>query len=133
MNRLNIEKAIHIELESIFSSQDIPYGKGYFIGSGDEPVFIVYLPYADDVTGRAEDKVAQITYRLKIDIIARNGASYTDAEFKIRTLFEDNGFTYRNGEGSVDEDEPYNYHRTLYYNKNFYFNELEKTNDKESK
>ena len=101
--------------------------------AGEEPVFIVYLPYADDVTGRAEDKIAQVTYRLKVDIIARNGASYTDAEFKIRTLLEDRGFTYRNGEGSVDEDEPYNYHRTLYYNKNFYFNELENKNEKEIK
>lgn len=125
MTRLNIEKQIHKELHSIFSSIDIPSGKGYYIGSGEEPVFVVYLPYADDVTGRAEDKIAQVTYRLKVDIIARQGASYTDAEFEIRQLLEDNGFSYRNGEGGVDDDEPYNYHRTLYYNKNYYFNELE--------
>lgn len=122
--KLNIEREIHSQLSKMFDELDVPAGKGYYVGTGDEPVFIVYLPYADDVTGRAEDLTAQITYRIKIHIIARNGASYTDTEFKVRELMEKNGFVYRNGEAEVEDTEPYNYHRILYYNKNYYFNDF---------
>lgn len=119
---MSTEVDIHKELHKVFSSLDVPFGKGYYIGTGEEPVFIVYLPYADDVTGRAENKTAQSTYRLKIDIIARNGASFTEVENKVRTILEANDFDYRNGEEDVELEAPYNYHRTLYYNKNYYFN-----------
>lgn len=120
---MGTEVKIHEELHSIFSSMtDVPSGKGYYIGTGEEPVFIVYLPYQDDVTGRAEDDISQITYRLKVDIIARNGASFTDVEERVRKLLKDNKFDYRNGEQDVETEPPYNFHRTLYYNKNYYFN-----------
>lgn len=116
------ETKIHEELNTIFESLSVPSGKGYYIGTGDEPVFVVYLPYSDDVTGMAENKIAQVTYRLKIDIIARNGASFTKVEEEIRKALEDANFTYRNGEADVETKEPYNYHRVLYYNKNYFFN-----------
>lgn len=119
-----VEQNIYKELNSIFSKLSVPAGQGYYIGNGDEPVFVVYLPYEDDVTGRAEDKIAQITYRLKVDIIARNGASFTKVEDEIQKLLEDNGYIYRNGEAEAETKEPYNFHRVLYYNKLFYHNEL---------
>lgn len=115
------EQNIHKELHVIFNNLSVPAGKGYYIGTGDEPVFIVYLPYDDEVTGRAEDDIAKITHRLKVDIIARNGASFTDTEDEVRAALKDNGYTYRNGESEVETREPYNYRRTLYYNKNHYF------------
>lgn len=116
------ETKIHTHLNDIFSQLSVPVGKGYYIGDGNEPVYIVYLPYSDDVTGRAEDKIAQVTYRVKVDIIARNGASFTKVENEVRELLEKNNFDYRNGESDVETEEPYNYHRTLYYNKNYFFN-----------
>lgn len=116
---------IHKELHQIFKQLDFPVGKGYFIGTGEEPVYAVYLPYQDDVSGRAENKIAQVTYRIKIDIIARNGASFTTAEEKIRKLLEDNMFDYRNGEEFAELEQPYDYHRVLYYNKNYYFNSFD--------
>lgn len=120
-----METLIHKELNSIFKKLSVPSGKGFYIGTGEEPVFIVYLPYSDDVTGRAEDEIAQITYRLKVDIVARNGASFTKVESEIRKLLKENNFTYRNGEADVETEEPYNYHRTLYYNKNYLFNKFQ--------
>lgn len=120
---------IHKELHNIFKSLPFPTGKGYYIGNGEENVYAVYSPYQDDVTGRAEDKIAQVTYRLKIDIIARNGASFTDAEHQIRKLLEDNKFDYRNGEEYPETEQPYDYHRVLYYNKNYYFNSFSKENN----
>lgn len=120
----NIKQNIHKELLSIFKQIDAPSGKGYYIGTGDEPVFIVYLPYENDVSGRAEDKIAQVTHRLKVDIIARNGASFTDIEEQVMDTLEQNGFEYKNGENEVDTKEPYNYHSVLYFNKKYYKNEL---------
>lgn len=119
---MSVEVLIHKELNTLFKSLSVPVGKGFYIGDGEEPVFIVYLPYSDDVTGRAEDAIAQITYRLKVDIIARNGASFTKVETEVRELLEKNNFIYRNGEENVETEEPYNYHRTLYYNKHYFFN-----------
>ncbi|QOC57584.1 hypothetical protein [Enterococcus phage TJE4] len=119
------EFSIHKELHEMFSKLDFPAGKGYFIGTGEEPVYAVYLPYQDDVSGRAENKIAQVTYRLKIDIIARNGASFTEAERKIRELLEANKFDYRNGEEYAETEQPYDYHRVLYYNKNYFFNSFD--------
>lgn len=123
---MSAEILIHKELNKLFKSLSVPSGKGFYIGTGEEPVFIVYLPYSDDVTGRAEDQIAQITYRLKVDIIARNGASFTKVESEVRELLEKNNFVYRNGEEDVETEEPYNYHRTLYYNKNYFFNGFHK-------
>ena len=117
-------KNIHKELHNIFSQLEVPFGKGYFIGTGNEPVFVVYLPYSEDVTGRAENKIAQVTNRLKVDIIARNGNSFTETEEKVRKLLSDNGYDFRNAESEVEQKEPYNYIRTLYYNKNYYFEDL---------
>lgn len=120
------ETEIHEELHSIFSSMtDVPSGKGYYIGTGEEPVFVVYLPYQDDVSGRAENKIAQITYRIKVDIIARNGANFTSVESRIRKLMEEHDFDYRNGENEPETEAPYNFHRVLYYNKNYYFNSFD--------
>lgn len=116
------EFSIHKELHNIFKDLPFPTGKGYYIGDGDEPVYAVYLPYQDDVSGRAENKIAQVTYRLKIDIIARNGSSFTSAENTIRKVLEENNFDYRNGEEYAETQQPYDYHRVLYYNKNYYFN-----------
>lgn len=116
---------IHKELHQVFSQLSYPVGKGYYIGEGTEPVFGVYLPFQDDVSGRAENSVAQVTYRIKIDIIARNGASFTNAETETRELLEANGFDYRNGEEFCETEQPYDYHRVLYYNKNYYFNSFD--------
>lgn len=116
------ETLIHKELNNIFEGLSVPSGKGYYIGDGEEPVYVVYLPYSDDVTGVADNKIAQVTYRLKVDIIARNGASFTKTEEEIRKALEEAGFLYRNGESDIETQEPYNYHRVLYYNKNYFFN-----------
>lgn len=124
----NYDIEIHKELAKIFDELGIPNGKGYFIGTGDEPVFIVYLPYSDEATGRAEDQISQITRRLKVDIISRNGANFLDTEIKVREILEKYGYDYRNGDEEVDFEEPYNYHRTLYYNKNYFVNSFEENN-----
>lgn len=120
-----IETDIHEELNEIFESLEVPSGKGFYVGTGNEPVFIVYLPYSDDITGVAENKIAQITYNIKIDIIARNGSSFTKTENEVRTILEKNNFDFKNGESEVELESPYNYHRTLYYSKKYFFNSFE--------
>lgn len=118
-------KDIYSQLKKDFDEIGYPNGMGYYIGDGTEDIFIVYLPYDDDVTGRAEDEITQLTNRLKIDIIARGGASFSEAEKKIKKTFKEKGYIYKNGEMDVDTQEPYNYHRILYYDINYYFDDLE--------
>lgn len=116
---------IYSELNTVFEEIDIPHGMGLFIGSGEEPVFIVYLVYGDDPTAKADNKIAQITYRLKVDIIARMGTSFTEAERKVKIFLGKAGYIYKNGEGFADMKEPYDYHRVLYFDRNLYFEELD--------
>lgn|SRR5699024_22741 len=116
---------IYSELNTIFSEIEIPYGMGFYMGDGMEPVFIVYLVYSDDTTGRAEDKIVQVTHRLKVDIIARSGASFTEAERRVKIFLGNNGYSYKNGEGFADTKEPYDYHRVLYFDRHLRFDDLD--------
>lgn len=121
------EKDIYAHLHYIFENElsEFPSGMGYFLGDGNEDIFIVYLPYDDDVSSIADDEVKEITYRLKIDIIARNGKSFSQAEKRVKEVFKSHGFMYQNGEMSVDTKEPYDYHRILNYNIHQYFDDIE--------
>lgn len=116
---------IYSELNGVFEEIDIPYGMGFYLGDGLEPVFIVYLVYGDDTTGRAEDKIAQVTHRVKVDIIARAGASFTEAERKVKIFLGNAGYSYKNGEGQADTKEPYDYHRVLYFDRHLRFGDLD--------
>lgn len=117
---MNIHEELNIIFGKIQDENNIPNGKGYFIGTGEEPIFVVYLPYEDNPTARAENKIAEVTYRLKVDIIAREGNSYTTAEKTIKKILKDFNYDYQNGDSFVEEDEPYDYHRVLYFNKKVY-------------
>ena len=116
---------IYSELNTIFSQIDVPYGMGFYIGDGEEPVFIVYLVYGDDIAGRADNKIVSVTNRIKVDIIARSGASFTDTERKVKIFLGQAGYIYKNGEGFADTKEPYDYHRVLYFDRNLYFDDLD--------
>lgn len=116
---------IYTELNDIFELVDVPYGMGFFMGDGKEPVFIVYLVYGDDISARAENKIAQVTYRVKVDIIARAGASFTETERKVKIFLGNAGYSYKNGEGESDTKEPYDYHRVLYFDRHLYFDDLD--------
>lgn len=121
-------KDVYASLNNIFQTEieDIPAGMGYFIGDGNEDIFVVYLPYDDVVTGIADNEIKHLTYRLKIDIIARNGKSFSSAENIIKkALKKHENFMYKNGEMSVDTKEPYDYHRVLYYDVHQYFDDIE--------
>ena len=121
-------KDVYTSLNNIFQNEieDIPSGMGYFMGDGTEDIFVVYLPYDDVVTGIADNRIRHLTYRLKIDIIARNGKSFSSAENIIKkALKKHENFMYKNGEMSVDTKEPYDYHRVLYYDVHQYFDDIE--------
>lgn len=120
-----MEIDIYKELNDIFERIDVPFGMGFFIGSGSEPVFITYLVYGDSPTAKAEDKIAQVTYNLKVDIIARAGVSFTDTEKKVKIFLRDAGYSYKNGEGNPETQEPYDFHRVLYFDRHLYFDELD--------
>lgn len=112
------------ELKETFEELKIPAGLGYYIGTGDEPIFIVYLPYNEDPTAVAENQVAEMTHLLKIDIIARNGNSFIETEEIIRNKLKSMGYIFSNAELSVDTSEPYNYHRVLHYSIKEHFEDI---------
>lgn len=121
-----MSKDIYEELNLAFEEIGYPNGMGYYMGTGEEPVFIVYLVYDDEVTGRSDDSISVVTHRLKVDIIARKGLSFTDAEKTVRKVLKQKGYIYKNGEVDVDTKEPYNYHRVLYYDIIYHFDDLDK-------
>ena len=112
------------ELKNAFEDLEIPAGLGYYIGSGDEPIFVVYLPYNEDPSAIADNQIAEMTHLLKIDIIARNGNSFTPTEKAIREKMKSLGYMFSNAELSVDTKEPYNYHRVLYYSIKEHFQDI---------
>lgn len=114
---------IHKELVELFDKLSIPYGKGIYIKQDNEPVYCTYLPYEDNTDLYIDDELISIKESIKVTIVSDVSHNYTSAESEIRTLFDEYGYNYENGDVDITEDEPYLYLRTLYFNKIFYFKE----------
>lgn len=116
------EKA-HAELNKVASELSFDVAKGVYILEGKPPVYGVYLPYGDEAGFNADDELKSLNVNVEFTIVSDINTNYLKAEAELRQKMYEYGYTYTGGNVDVSDVEPYNYYRTLYYTKAFYYNE----------